>query len=442
MIIYNISVNQHGNAEYNSNIIFTSGDTGAYGFRIVLTDESLKNCWVIVKAKRADGTTVIGEKKPVSEVYEIPNNMYSAQGDVSFEIALTDSENVYITMKVVYAQVREGFGDEGIEADDRYPVLMQLINEVQSTVALEEKIDLKADKTMVESTIASLKTGSEQGVGTLEVSDNIAGLPLKKISVLGTTFQDEVPRIGSPKPIIPLENPTVTVNGISVTLPYTLYGGTSAEDFIDKIYTENGKVYYSKKSKYLRMLSSLSWIYIAPKSRLSANNTVSFYAQIKAEIGTPPKVYMHYCTHFENNVYYTADKRGFDLYSGQSDKHGFLRICVNITYPELEQAVGAEEGSYNSSTEGSVLLQAFKKYLTQNEVYYLYGYDNEEEIAEITSKEASVLLDMLRQPATEVSAECSSKNGRAGGIEIKYSQTLDKVISNIENAIVALGGSI
>ncbi len=123
MITYNISIENFVNSQYDSNITFTSGDTKAYAFKF----NTQQNCEILVKAKRADGIVVIGEITKPGMEYVIPNNMYAIPGQVDFEIALLNSDGGYITSKLVYAMVREGFGDEGIEEDDRYPILTQLI---------------------------------------------------------------------------------------------------------------------------------------------------------------------------------------------------------------------------------------------------------------------------------------------------------------------------
>ncbi len=106
MITYNISIENFVNSQYESNIIFTSGDTKAYAFKF----HTQQDCEILVKAKRADDVVVIGEITKPGVEYVIPNNMYAACGPVVFEIALLSGDGGYITSKLVCATVRDGIG--------------------------------------------------------------------------------------------------------------------------------------------------------------------------------------------------------------------------------------------------------------------------------------------------------------------------------------------
>ena len=86
-------------------------------------------CSLGVKAKRADGSIVIA-KNDDCKSFVLPGNMYAVPGEVSFEIAVYDATGGCITTKVVVATVRKGFGEEGLSADDRYPALASMINDV------------------------------------------------------------------------------------------------------------------------------------------------------------------------------------------------------------------------------------------------------------------------------------------------------------------------
>ena len=73
---------------------------------------------------------VVIAKSGDCQAFAIPGNMYSVPGDVLFEIALYNATGGCITTRVVAATVRKGFGEEGLAADDRYPVLTSMINDV------------------------------------------------------------------------------------------------------------------------------------------------------------------------------------------------------------------------------------------------------------------------------------------------------------------------
>ena len=129
MVEYRIKIDTKSARIYYSDFIFTTGDVRAYKFIFDFNDIETESCTLGVKAKRADGTVVIAKSDDCKELV-LPGNMYSVQGEVLFEIALYDATGGCITTKVVAANVRKGFGEEGLAADDRYPVLTSMINDV------------------------------------------------------------------------------------------------------------------------------------------------------------------------------------------------------------------------------------------------------------------------------------------------------------------------
>lgn len=135
MVEYKIRIETKKEKVYYSDFVFTTGDVRAYKFIFDFTDIDAAECSLGVKAKRADGTVVIGKSSDCKS-FIVPGNMYSVPGEVLFEVALYDATGGCITTKVVAATVRKGFGEDGLTADDRYPILTSLINETGSTKAL------------------------------------------------------------------------------------------------------------------------------------------------------------------------------------------------------------------------------------------------------------------------------------------------------------------
>ncbi|MBR2471272.1 MAG: hypothetical protein IKB55_01175 [Clostridia bacterium] len=129
MVEYKIKTDTKSEKIYYSDFIFTTGDVRAYRFVFDFADTNTENCSIGVKAKRADGTVVIA-KSDDCKSFVLPGNMYAVAGEVLFEIALYNATGGCITTKVVTATVRKGLGEEGITADDRYPALTIMINEV------------------------------------------------------------------------------------------------------------------------------------------------------------------------------------------------------------------------------------------------------------------------------------------------------------------------
>ncbi len=141
MINYNIKIAAVAEKTYYSDIVLTSGDVRAYKFVFDFIGINTENCTLGIKAKRADGIVVIGENDNCRE-FVLPGNMYSVPGEVLFEIAVYNASGSCITTKVVAATVREGFGEEGLIADDRYPVLTSMINEVTALkLSVEDAIN-------------------------------------------------------------------------------------------------------------------------------------------------------------------------------------------------------------------------------------------------------------------------------------------------------------
>ena len=148
MVEYKIKIETKKEKDYYSNFVFTTGDVRAYNFVFDFADIDTEDCTLGVKAKRADGTVVIA-KSDDCKSFVLPGNMYAVAGEVLFEIALYNATGGCITTKVVTATVRKGLGEEGITADDRYPALTIMINEVTAlklsvTEAISEFGDISA----------------------------------------------------------------------------------------------------------------------------------------------------------------------------------------------------------------------------------------------------------------------------------------------------------
>lgn len=131
MVEYKIKIETKKERTYYSDFVFTTGDVNAYKFVFDFVDSNTENCSLCVKAKRADGSVIIAKSGDCKN-FVLPGNMYAVAGEVLFEIALYNANGGCITTKVVSATVRKGFGEEGLSADDRYPVLTSMINEANA----------------------------------------------------------------------------------------------------------------------------------------------------------------------------------------------------------------------------------------------------------------------------------------------------------------------
>lgn len=104
-----------------------------------------------VTALRADGEAVydVAATEGNEAIITLKNNCYTQPGELSVFVTLTDAAGRAVTNGVLHFDVRRGYADEGgITADDRYPVLTGLINEVEELAELCTYIDLPTTTTL------------------------------------------------------------------------------------------------------------------------------------------------------------------------------------------------------------------------------------------------------------------------------------------------------
>ena len=107
-------------------------------YRIVYrTGQDLEGCTFQVTAIRADGQRVvdIGEVAGDTACYTLKNNMHSVPGELRLRLTVQSPDGSVLTSKEVNVAVVEGNGEPDVSADDRVPVLTELI--IQATSAAE-----------------------------------------------------------------------------------------------------------------------------------------------------------------------------------------------------------------------------------------------------------------------------------------------------------------
>ena len=116
MINYNFKIELTDERSMYADIVFTSGDIRGYRLSFGFTDNSkalsLKDHTLTVKAKRADGKIIIDTGVVTDEdtaYYDVKNSMIAVSGDVSFEIALSDSMGMYVTTKELFAYLVDSY---------------------------------------------------------------------------------------------------------------------------------------------------------------------------------------------------------------------------------------------------------------------------------------------------------------------------------------------
>ncbi len=128
MITYKISVNPETERQIYTDIEFTSGDINAY--TLLFEGISVSDKTLTLKALRADGAVIVASSQTNSIV--LPQAMYTIPGEVSFEVAVYDGLGSCTTLCVIYACVREGFGDGAAAEGDKFPILKDILNRLQA----------------------------------------------------------------------------------------------------------------------------------------------------------------------------------------------------------------------------------------------------------------------------------------------------------------------
>ena len=171
MITYQLKIDCTELRSLVSDMEFVAGDVGAYELvfsfyngekRMDISDKVLS-----VKAKRADGV-VISDSGEIKEnkAYFIPeNSIYSVPGDLTLEVALSDSAKNYITTIILSAKVLEGIGAPDAVAENKVSVYVTLL--AQTTEKLEQaKTLLKEAGAHLE----SVKEEREESLGDIKTA--------------------------------------------------------------------------------------------------------------------------------------------------------------------------------------------------------------------------------------------------------------------------------
>jgi len=134
MITYQLKIHLEEPRMLSSNMEFVAGDVGAYRLAVSFFDNGTKvdllDKTVTVKAKRADGVVLsqAGEIKDNTAHITLLNGMYEVPGEVVLEIALCDSKKNYVTTKRMIATVLEGLG-EPCDATENVSVYVTLLGQ-------------------------------------------------------------------------------------------------------------------------------------------------------------------------------------------------------------------------------------------------------------------------------------------------------------------------
>lgn len=179
MINYNLKIDVSKEKILSSDIVFVTGDVGAYKLTIEFFDGTdaidVSNYLSVVRAKRADGKCITGAGKIAdNKVTFIPqNNIYAIPGEVILEIALTDGAKNHITTKIITAEVIEGIGDECMAEENEVSVFVTLFAQVQEKIEevkalAKEIVPKKGTDYWTDEDIGEIKSYIDQQLGVIE----------------------------------------------------------------------------------------------------------------------------------------------------------------------------------------------------------------------------------------------------------------------------------
>ena len=194
MITYKLRIDLQSERELYSDIVFTTGDKSGYVLELSFFDNGarmdLTDCALTVKTRRADGAVVIdgGTIADGAAHYTVADNAYETAGEVAMEAALVRTDGSYVTTKVIYAQVREGFGESGLTSSDNEPILAQLTAQTLAIRGEVNELDKKkADLTSLETLKhQSIPQASVEGY-PVTISGQLAGEKLTACRLWGSS---------------------------------------------------------------------------------------------------------------------------------------------------------------------------------------------------------------------------------------------------------------
>ena len=240
MITYKLKIDVQGERERYEDIVFTTGDKRGYRLEFAFYSYGARldvsGCALTVKTRRLDGAVVIdsGYVDGQTAYYDVADNAYEIPGEVKLETALIGADGSLVTVSVITAQVREGFGEAGLSSEENEPVLAKLeaaalttqgaVNEVRSELdAHQTDAEAHAEAFALERTrfnplYANALKGNASG-NNITVTDSVEGTPVE-LTLYGATTEVLADKTQPKSP----DNPaTITGIGESGSVTVTVY---------------------------------------------------------------------------------------------------------------------------------------------------------------------------------------------------------------------------
>ncbi|MBQ3553840.1 MAG: hypothetical protein IJA08_04095 [Clostridia bacterium] len=469
MIRYTLKIDVTGERELYSNIVFTAGD--ARGYRLDFSfyngkeKISTEGCALSVKAKRADGAVVIdsGVIRGEECYWVAADNAYSVGGSLELEVALSKTDGTFVTICVIFASVREGFGEKGLASSNNEPILAKLSAQsllAQAAVSAH-KTDAGAHAELFEKERATFNSlyapaliDETESDTELVVADAVKDTPLA-LSIYGACTET-LPAGVTEKSI---ENPaTIAGVGESGSVTVMVTDGESGETTIeipldaplygirhpetgewlarDEIRVEDGKVKLVQNIVKLKITSDMrhisagtmgqsdTEIRLAPTNE---NGALSAY-------GTTGGYNVARCAVCSLQLMTGIDAYGYPADIALGYAGGYIgHILCKISNDVL--------GVTSSSTEGE-RVAAFKNWVTNYNVgsdvpFTMYFKTGHPKTIDITDTDAGKLLLAL-----SANGNMTVKTNENSPVGMRYHRNIKSAYEELKNAMIAMGGTI
>lgn len=267
---------------------------------------------------------------------------------------------------------------------------------------------------------ANAVRNTEKSVGTVYITDALPTPHIKDIEIFGNSIQDGTPTIDTPYEIKSVQNPTITFTYGENVKSVTFDGVTlrSVNSGRDRIYTKNGKVYLEQKIRNSRPSTFGSTTVV---ENLNAPNL--YKAPSWTDYSQPNDVM--------SNIGMHRVKSGVDgtLHWYIAKRTDELNIVYMYAANSTDWSDGKTAHQWIIDNAG---VEFEYQYLLQTPI-----------VTEITGDSATELLAILEEiKEQEFSVSFSSGNEVPVTGSVTYNQDLNKVIDNLTNAIIALGGTV
>ena len=498
---YRAKIDISKNIEVYFDVPLFTGDSGnSVELSFFMRGEPYNMTGVTVSAKRADGQTVfdMGSISGNTVQYTIANNMHNTPGNLDVQISLSDSAGVFLTSGFLHFSVEKGYAeDSGIEADDRYPVFNSFSEELNQKVdcydpemygnanisgdlyvmqgAVIDNVDAwnrpalevnhypmpgeeqpcarfksgnveianldhtgqlwKGDKKYVtEDEISTTETqryanalvSDTEESETIVLSDIQPDTHMNTFTIYGVSRQDGTPTPDTPVEVVSAEDfDTVCENSDGSTI-YTAHitgamrgipDGTSGWTFRDYIETDGTSVWEVQECGYAVLTGTENWSVSGNK----VDGGTVFYTKFPDQDSTALMKRML------SNRFVDKGSRYDRMWQTNATFFVISNADIGITAEDTD----------------AIKVQKYTAWLSENNVTVLYPLASPIR-TDITGTEAGQAILSLLQTKNIVSVRTESLETNAINplYQANYNQDINKVINELKQIIVSLGGVI